>query len=129
MKSTIYKISRNNEEYKTAEIKYIKWINNILYKYLDREKSIESQTIVNLVKSLYEKSKWKLWYVILDDEIIIQICDYWNDNRMCKAEFYRINRELWTEQEEEMETELDKVWEQYLSNIEEYCDEEIVLLR
>ena len=48
---------------------------------------------------------------------------------MCKAEFYRINRELWTEQEEEMETELDKVWEQYLSNIEEYCDEEIVLLR
>lgn len=129
MKSTIYKISRNNEEYKIAEIKYIKWINNILYKYLDREKSIESQTIVNLVKSLYEKSKWKLWYVILDDEIIIQICDYWNDNRMCKAEFYRINRELWTEQEEEMETELDKVWEQYLSNIEEYCDEEIVLLR
>lgn len=128
MKSTIYKISRNNEEYKIAEIKYIKWINNILYKYLDREKSIESQTIVNLVKSLYEKSKWKLWYVILDDEIIIQICDYWNDNRMCKAEFYRINRELWTEQEEEMETELDKVWEQYLSNIEEYCDEEIVLL-
>ena len=50
MKSTIYKISRNNEEYKIAEIKYIKWINNILYKYLDREKSIESQTIVNLVK-------------------------------------------------------------------------------
>lgn len=113
-----YKIPRM--ENIIPETKYIKWMNKIIYKYLGMEQSIESQTIANIVRNLYEQSRWKFWYSILDEQVIIQIHDYRKDYWMLRRWFDWMNRELWIEWEERMEEELDRVFDEYIEWIEWY---------
>jgi hypothetical protein len=113
-----YKIP--SEENIIPEVKYVKWMNKVIYKYIDMEESIESQTIANMVRLLYEQSRWKFWYSKIDNQVIIQIHDYWKDGRMLRRWFDRLNRELWIEQEEDMERELDWVFDEYIKQIWKY---------
>lgn len=117
-KLTIYKIPR--EENIIPEAKYVKRMNEVIYRYLDKEASIENQTIANMVRLLYEQSRWKFWYSVLDDQVIIQIHDYWDDSWMLRRGYDRLNRELWVEQEWEMEEELEWVFDDYIKDIEKY---------
>lgn len=117
-KLTTYKIPR--DENIMPEVKYVKRMNEVIYRYLDKEASIENQTIANMVRLLYEQSRWKFWYSVLDDQVIIQIHDYWDDSWMLRRGYDRLNRELWVEQEWEMEEELEWVFDDYIKDIEKY---------
>ena len=117
-KLTTYKIPR--DENIMPEAKYVKRMNEGIYRYLDKEASIENQTIANMVRLLYEQSRWKFWYSVLDDQVIIQIHDYWDDSWMLRRGYDRLNRELWVEQEWEMEEELEWVFDDYIKDIEKY---------
>lgn len=117
-KLTTYKIPR--DENIMPEAKYVKRMNEVIYRYLDKEASIENQTIANMVRLLYEQSRWKFWYSVLDDQVIIQIHDYWDDSWMLRRGYDRLNRELWVEQEWEMEEKLEWVFDDYIKDIEKY---------
>ena len=118
MKKTTYIIPRC-DEFMFAEINYVKNMNKAFDEIVKIPKSFTKQTVMNTLKTLFEQSKWKQWYIVLNNKIYIQEADYWKDKRMQESWFlHYISKAVKTKEEQIQLADLfEKIYNEFIEKI------------
>lgn len=120
MKTITYKIPHWWMEYTKYEIQYVKNWNKLFFGVLLHKVDFTTQTRSNTLKTLLEESKWKYWYVLLKDEIVFQVNDYWKDKRMQSMWADEYLRMLFGQNEKDKEaikTWFDKIFNEFIEGV------------
>ena len=118
MKKTTYIIPRC-DEFMFAEVNYVKNMNKAFDEIVKIPKSFTKQTVMNTLKTLFEQSKWKQWYIVLNNKIYIQEADYWKDKRMQELWFsHYISKAVRTEEDQiKLVDSFEKIYNEFIEKI------------
>ncbi len=127
MKKTTYIIPRC-DEFMFAEVNYVKDMNKAFDDIVKIPKSFTKQTVMNTLKTLFEQSKWKQWYIVLNNKIYIQEADYWKDKRMQEMWFlHYISKAVKTKEEQIQLADLfEKIYNEFIEKIKKIKWVEII---
>jgi len=105
--------------YTMCEIEYVQERNKAFFEITWRETNFKTQTYSNTLKTLCEQAHWKYWYVLMNDTIIIQIFDYWKDQRMQELWFttYLNERPLTDKTIERLKEKCNEIFNKFVENM------------